>query len=300
VNRALPALLAALACGPGTPKVQDPLAGVQLHDPTVARARPEALPPRPFTTPKAEKRTLSNGLQVIVATNDEVPLVTLSIALRVGEHTAPSPGLASATFAMLDKGAGDMDSAEIARRLKALASSLGAGAGDDGASITISSLRRNLEPTLDLLATVLREPTFPENDWKVLQNQYVSAIRNARKDPTAIARRVQDVPFHGDAYRGRVTLESHFEGMSPAAMRAWYGVNVGPENAIVLVGGAITADEVVPMLEARLGAWKPAGIVAPTARLPEPENVALRVLRSAREISERLGWRPRRPSEVGR
>lgn len=36
------------------------------------------------------------------------------------------------------------------------------------------------------------------------------------------------------------------------------------------------------------------GIVAPTARLPEPETVALRVLRSAREISERLGWRPRR------
>lgn len=39
------------------------------------------------------------------------------------------------------------------------------------------------------------------------------------------------------------------------------------------------------------------GIVAPTARLPEPENVALRVLRSAREISERLGWRPRRSGQ---
>jgi DNA-binding IclR family transcriptional regulator len=38
------------------------------------------------------------------------------------------------------------------------------------------------------------------------------------------------------------------------------------------------------------------GIVAPTARLPEPEAVALRVLRAAREISERLGWRPRRSS----
>lgn len=38
------------------------------------------------------------------------------------------------------------------------------------------------------------------------------------------------------------------------------------------------------------------GIVAPKARLPEPDSVALRVLRSAREISERLGWRPRRSS----
>ncbi len=38
------------------------------------------------------------------------------------------------------------------------------------------------------------------------------------------------------------------------------------------------------------------GIVAPTARLPEPEAVALRVLQTARDISERLGWRPRRTS----
>ena len=40
------------------------------------------------------------------------------------------------------------------------------------------------------------------------------------------------------------------------------------------------------------------GIVAPSARLPEPESIALRVLRSAREISERLGWRPRRSAPV--
>ena len=41
------------------------------------------------------------------------------------------------------------------------------------------------------------------------------------------------------------------------------------------------------------------GIVAPTSRLPEPENAALRVLRAAREISERLGWRPRGRSVQG-
>lgn len=39
------------------------------------------------------------------------------------------------------------------------------------------------------------------------------------------------------------------------------------------------------------------GIVAPTSRLPEADTVALRVLRAARDISERLGWRPRRASQ---
>jgi len=70
-------------------------------------------------------------------------------------------------------------------------------------------------------------------------------------------------------------------------------------------GVAYTRDEIepgasgvaAPVFDHTGRAVAAVGIVAPTARLPEPENVALRVLRSAREISERLGWRPRRPPE---
>jgi DNA-binding IclR family transcriptional regulator len=73
-------------------------------------------------------------------------------------------------------------------------------------------------------------------------------------------------------------------------------------------GVAYTRDEIepgaagvaAPVFDHTGRAVAAVGIVAPTARLPEPENVALRVLRSAREISERLGWRPRRPGDVGR
>ncbi len=73
-------------------------------------------------------------------------------------------------------------------------------------------------------------------------------------------------------------------------------------------GVAYTRDEIepgasgvaAPVFDHSGRAVAAVGIVAPTARLPEPENVALRVLRSAREISERLGWRPRRPSEPAR
>ena len=73
-------------------------------------------------------------------------------------------------------------------------------------------------------------------------------------------------------------------------------------------GVAYTRDEIepgasgvaAPVFDHNGRAVAAVGIVAPTARLPEPENVALRVLRSAREISEQLGWRPRRPAEPSR
>jgi predicted Zn-dependent peptidase len=38
---------------------------------------------------------------------------------------------------------------------------------------------------------------------------------------------------------------------------------VGPTNAIIIAGGDITADELVPVLEAKLGAWKPKKVQTP-------------------------------------
>lgn len=301
----IPLTLALAACTAGS-RVSEPEPGVEPHNPTQARPMPEPLEPRPFTTPKAERRTLSNGLPVVVVTNNEVPVVQVTLALRVGEYTAPTPGLAQATFSMLDEGAGDLDSEEISRKLKAMASDLGARAGDDGASVSTSAMKRYLDPTLDLFALVVREPTFPKDEWGLLQTRYVTAIQNARKDPTAIAQRVQDVAFHGDTYRGRVAMESDYQGITPDDMRAWYAGNVGPKNGILLVGGDTTADEIVPLLEARLGDWDPEGVQPPPdvapATSPEAEvlylidkpGAAQSVVQAMRVVGERTDedWYP--------
>jgi zinc protease len=238
------------------PKAVDPMAGIALHDPAVARSAPDALPMRPLLIPGLELRTLSNGLPVVVSTNDKVPLVSITVSLRAGEFAADTPGLAQSTFSMLTEGAGDLTSEQISRKLKLLASTLSAGANDDGASVRTSAMKRNLEPTLDILAAVLTAPTFPDDEWSLLQTRYIKAIESARKDPTSIASRVKDIPFYGDAYRGRVAMESHIQSITPEKMRSWYRNNVGPTSAIILVGGDVTADEIVPLLEARLGRWE--------------------------------------------
>jgi DNA-binding IclR family transcriptional regulator len=78
-------------------------------------------------------------------------------------------------------------------------------------------------------------------------------------------------------------------------------------SAVRQRGVAYTRDEIeagasgvaAPVFDHTGRAVAAVGIVAPTSRLPEPDSVALRVLRAAREISERLGWRPRRSAGAG-
>lgn len=277
-------LLALVACTGARPpdapaEPTDAAPAVQPHDPTVKRDFPDPLPARDFTMPQAEARTLSNGLKVVVAPNDEVPLVNVTVAFNVGGFADESPGQADVVFDMLNEGAGDLSAEDISKQLKKLASDLSTRGGADGGSVSISTLKRNLAPTLDLMALVLEEPTFPQDEWDILRKRYVAAVAQARKDPNRIASRVQGRLVWGDAYKGRIEMESDYEGLTVDSMKKWWAKYGGPQNAIVLVGGATTADEIVPLLEERLGDWKPDGIespsVTPVPRPPETSTLYL-------------------------
>ncbi|MFK7930095.1 MAG: M16 family metallopeptidase, partial [Myxococcota bacterium] len=274
------ALLLSACPAPDAPEL-DPvvpgLAEAVAHDPTKAREKPDPLPMREFKTPTTESRTLSNGLRVVVATNTEVPLVNITMAFNVGDFAADVPDLASTTFDMMNEGAGDLSAADISRKLKAMASDLNTSASMDGATVSAQSLKKNLEPTLDLMALVIEEPTFPADEWTILQRRYVAGVQQARKDPNGIASRVQGRVLYGNTYSGRIAMESTYQAMTPEQMKAWHAKYVGPQNAVILVGGDVSADEIMPILEARFGDWAPEGIESPTVAptVVQPEKPVL-------------------------
>ena len=267
--RAIVPLTLLLAACP-KPAEGDPLADVQVHDPAVKRDFPEPLPETPFEAPKVETRKLSNGMQVVIASNNEVPLVRVEMAFKVAGFADEVPGTARVTFDMLNEGAGDLSAEQISGKLKAMASTLSTRAGVTSGSVQISTLKRNLAATLDLMETVVEEPTFPAEEWELRKVQYIAGVKQAKADPNSIASRVRSHVIYGDAYGGEVEQEAHFEAMSPDTMKTWWKTYAGPENAILLVGGDVTADEIVPMLEERFGSWKPEGIQSPEAA-PEPK-----------------------------
>lgn len=247
-----------LACGPK----------VELTERAVA---PAPLAPRPFALPPYEEGRLSNGLRLLVVNNPEVPLVAVTLAFPGGGWTDPAdrPGLASVSMDMLNEGAGSYDAAGLSAALRNLASSLDTGAGPDGASVSLSALKKNLEPSLDLMALVLTQPTFPESEWALLQKQRVASFKTERDDPSVMARRALNRVLYGDVYLGNLTTEASYQAMTLAEMRSWVATWLRPEDALLLVGGDITLAEVQPMLESRLGGWKATG-AAPTAQRPGP------------------------------
>ena len=264
---ALSLLALVMACGPKS--------GDLPKDTSWRTQQPQPLAPREFQLPEAKSATLSNGVQVSVVENHEMPLVNVRVAFDQGSWTddSASIGLASVTMDMLNEGAGDLDAAGISKAAKAIAANLSSGAGSDSANVSVDVLTKNLEPALDLLALVILKPTFEGDDWSLMKKDRVADLASAKNNPSSIAGRVAGQLQFGDQYKGHLRTEAAYEAMTTDQMREWWSAHITAGNARIYVGGDTSLEAVMPLLEARFGGW-----AGPTSDAPKPsavkENVA--------------------------
>jgi zinc protease len=232
-----------------------------LATPALALDRPAEIPAPleapPLSLPDPEIGQLSNGIEVRVAPNHEVPLWEVRLLIGVGSYADPASkeGLASMTFDMVDEGAGERDAVAMATELKRLASSVGASSEAVSASITASGIKRSMAGTLDIWTDVIRAPRFPADRFATVHSRHMSDLALAATNPQSITRNVWRHLVWGDGYIGRHATQESLGTVTLDEVKGFYTDYVNPANAIILVGGDVTLDEVLPLLEARLGDW---------------------------------------------
>ena len=254
--RSLPLVLLALAaCGPKTAEVESSVEVAPAFDRSQA---PAPLERTPFTIPTVATGELSNGLAVNLVEDHSVPVVNMTIRFTTGGWTNPegAEALAQITFDMLNEGAGELDAVELSTAQRRLATDIGTSADMISGRISLKSLVRNLEPSLDLLSSVLLEPTFPESEWELLRARKLQDLSATRADPEKIARRVLRRVLFGDEFAGRLSNEDALNAITVEQMREWWGSHGVASNAAIFASGDITMEELLPMLEARLGSWE--------------------------------------------
>ena len=128
--------------------------------------------------PARETTRLSNGLEVILARRTAVPVVDFNLLLDAG-YAADQfalPGTARMALDMLDEGTTSRTALEIAETLEGLGTTLAARSGLDTSSVTMSTLKENLDASLDLFADVVLRPSFPETEFDRRRRQQLATI----------------------------------------------------------------------------------------------------------------------------
>jgi len=155
----------------------------------VTALRPKPGPARTYQFPKFHDEVLPNGLRLVVAPVDKLPVVTVLVVVDAGSSTDPTgkEGVAVLTARALLEGNSRYDGAELAERFEQLGTSLEAGADWDSAFISITVLSERLNEALQLLGEVVTTPVFPEREIERLKAERLAELLQIESEPRALA-----------------------------------------------------------------------------------------------------------------
>ncbi|MQF48452.1 insulinase family protein [SAR202 cluster bacterium AC-647-N09_OGT_505m] len=216
--------------------------------------------PRSFLPPVPQRQRLSNGLNILVVEKRGLPAVAFGLLLNTGGAQDPValPGLAAFATAMLQEGTTTRSSQQIADEFEFMGSQIAAANGRERTVLATETLTRHFPKALELVADLVQNPTFPEEELTRKRSERLTSLRRMRDDPAALAARVAPGLLYGreSAYGHSLNgTEEAIEAISRDDLVEHFQGNYGPESATLAVVGDISMEEVTKLAEERLGAW---------------------------------------------
>ncbi|WP_296166721.1 pitrilysin family protein [uncultured Brevundimonas sp.] len=213
--------------------------------------------------PAVERTTLSNGVKVVYAQVDTVPVTRVGIDFDAGyaADSADRLGAQAMMLDLLDEGTTSRDANQLAEEEERLGASINVGASIDRTSADLSVVTANLTPSLTLLADVVRNPAFAPSEVERIRAARLSGLASERTNPGAIAARALPPLIYGaDSPYGRSFTGSGDEASLTALTRddlvATHAAWVRPDNATIFVVSDLPLSQVTPQLEAAFGDWR--------------------------------------------
>lgn len=237
-------------------------AGAQTASSSTASAQetpPPPAAPRSVNVPKPVERTLPNGLRVIVIENHLTPLVGAQLLVKNGGEVDPSnlSGLADITASLLTKGTKTRTAPQIAQEIEALGGVLVSGAGWDASRASVNVISSKTEPALAILADVVRNPVFQDQEIERLRQQYIDSLNIGMNSPGQLASWVASRVVFGDSPYGHPIsgTSASLQRIQRKEVSDFHSRFYRPDNAVLVLGGDIKAADAYKLAERLFGDW---------------------------------------------
>ena len=227
----------------------------------VPAQEPAFIPPTPL------RSRLDNGLEIMVVEQPGLPIVAFGIMLRAGATTDPKnlPGLSNFTGQMLAEGTSTRSSLDIASAFDFIGSRLSIDVRREYTLLATEILSKHWPTALELVADLIKNPTFPEHELERVRREHLTDIRRGKDDPTVVAEQImsglvfdQETGYSHPIQGTEAALESLTRDDVVARFKEAYG----PVDATLIVAGDVSLGDVVQQAQAALGDWQaqtPAG-----------------------------------------
>ncbi len=217
-------------------------------------------PPLPeLKIPKIETYTLSNGMQLLLLENHELPTVRGVALVRTGNLFDPANkvGLATITGSAIRSGGTTAKTGDqLDEQLEDIAAAVEANIGESSGTVSFNALKGNADEVLGVFRDVLTQPAFREDRIELLKAQLRSGISRQNDEPQAIATREFASLIYGkDNSYGWDQTYATVDNITRADVAEFYKRYFFPANVLLAVTGDFSAPEMKTRLEALFAGW---------------------------------------------
>lgn len=226
--------------------------------------------------PKIQQWQTANGARVLFVQAPEIPMVDAQIVFDAGSvRDLAKPGIAVMTNALLNEGAGDKNADAIAEQFAALGARQGNSADRDMAYFSLRSLTdpAMLQPAAELLALILKQPSFPQDAFERVRNNALVNLQAEKQAPDDITSEAFFKALYGThPYASHPNgTEASLKALTVADLKAYYKQYYVARNAMVAIVGALERADAEKLANLLVGGL-PEGAAA--AKLPEVGELA--------------------------
>ena len=207
-----------------------------------------------------QRRTLQNGMEIVVVENHGVPLATLEINVRNGAftQTPATEGVAHLYEHMFFKGSTSYpDPDAFLFRAAELGATFNGTTQEERVNYYLTLPADSLQGGMQLLAGALRSPTFDAQELRKEREVVIGEYDRAESSPYFRLNQRMDTLLYGEEVGRKNTIGRREVILSatPAILREIQRRYYVPNNSVLIVAGDVDPEETFALAEQTFGDW---------------------------------------------
>ena len=206
-----------------------------------------------FDIIRPERRIMKNGVVLNIIQSGSEDVVRLDIVIRGGQMSQSQPLQALFTNRMLREGSRKYSSSEIAEKLDYYGAWLDLSSSVNYGYVTLYSLNKYFPTTVEVLASMVKEPAFDEGKLHMLTEFSKQNFLVNEEKVDILAHKQLIRSLFGEGHRlGRFAVEEDYEKVTVDVLQQMYDSCYNSKNASVYVSGKVT-DGIIRSIETYFG-----------------------------------------------
>ena len=223
--------------------------------------------PIDFKPPVPQKHVLSNGMELYLLEDHELPVFDISGLIKTGTIYDPVEkiGLAS-IFASVMRTGGTItrEPDALNEELESMAASVEIGMSPEYGSVSLSTMAEDIEKGLEIFADILRNPAFREEKLELRKQQAIEAIRRRNDNPIQLAwRNFSTILYGKDHPFGWYSEIETVDSITVDDLKTFHKNYYHPNNIMLAITGDFDTETLITQLEKAFEGWEMSDVELP-------------------------------------